>query len=44
MREEPSDNDVIRCYGTCKRAFHQKCVDPPLDTENGELHYMVTSC
>ncbi|QCD80339.1 remodeling and spacing factor 1 [Vigna unguiculata] len=33
-RKEPSDNDVIRCYGTCKRAFHQKCVDPSLDTEN----------
>ncbi|XP_047171390.1 pathogenesis-related homeodomain protein isoform X1 [Vigna umbellata] len=34
MREEPPHNDVIRCYGTCKRAFHQKCVDPSLDTEN----------
>ncbi|ESW26710.1 hypothetical protein PHAVU_003G141400 [Phaseolus vulgaris] len=34
VREEPPDNDVIRCYGTCKRAFHQRCVDPPLDTEN----------
>ncbi|WCJ42273.1 Pathogenesis-related homeodomain protein [Euphorbia peplus] len=28
------DNDIILCDGTCNRGFHQKCLDPPLDTEN----------
>ncbi|GAU49121.1 hypothetical protein TSUD_376620 [Trifolium subterraneum] len=34
MNEALPDNDIILCDGTCNRAFHQRCLDPPLDTEN----------
>ncbi|KAF7806675.1 Pathogenesis-related homeodomain protein [Senna tora] len=34
LREAFQDNDIILCDGTCNRAFHQKCLDPPLETEN----------
>ncbi|TKY45395.1 Pathogenesis-related homeodomain protein [Spatholobus suberectus] len=47
MREELPDNDIILCDGTCKRAFHQKCLDPPLDTENippGERSWFCKFC
>ncbi|EOA16046.1 hypothetical protein CARUB_v10004175mg [Capsella rubella] len=33
-REAFLENDIILCDGTCNRAFHQKCLDPPLETEN----------
>ncbi|KAI4376824.1 hypothetical protein MLD38_014539 [Melastoma candidum] len=28
------DNDIILCDGTCNCAFHQKCLDPLLETES----------
>ncbi|XP_061361750.1 pathogenesis-related homeodomain protein-like [Gastrolobium bilobum] len=34
LRESLPDNDIILCHGTCNCAFHQECLDPPLDTEN----------
>ncbi|CAK7345730.1 unnamed protein product [Dovyalis caffra] len=34
LNEVSPDNDIVLCDGTCNCAFHQKCLDPPLDTEN----------
>lgn len=34
LREAFPDNDIVLCDGTCNCAFHQKCLDPPLSTEN----------
>ncbi|KAG6741084.1 hypothetical protein POTOM_056568 [Populus tomentosa] len=34
LNEVSQDNDIVLCDGTCNCAFHQKCLDPPLDTEN----------
>eukprot|EP00850_Spirogloea_muscicola_P014325 SM000102S09183 [mRNA] locus=s102:180233:184119:+ [translate_table: standard] len=29
-----SDNDILLCDGDCSRGFHQRCLDPPLRTED----------
>lgn len=34
INEVSPDNDIILCDGTCNRAFHQRCLDPPLETED----------
>ncbi|OMP07772.1 hypothetical protein COLO4_07060 [Corchorus olitorius] len=47
LREAFPDNDIVLCDGTCNRAFHQKCLDPPLDTENippGEQGWFCKFC
>ncbi|KAG4976500.1 hypothetical protein JHK86_035974 [Glycine max] len=47
VHEELPDNDIILCNGKCERAFHQKCLDPPLDTENispGEQGWFCKFC
>lgn len=28
------DNDIVLCDGACDRGFHQKCLEPPLETAN----------
>ncbi|KAM0963587.1 hypothetical protein ACFX1T_022607 [Malus domestica] len=47
LNEALPDNDIILCDGTCNCAFHQKCLDPPLDTENiprGEQGWFCKFC
>ncbi|KAL5699559.1 hypothetical protein ACHQM5_030442 [Ranunculus cassubicifolius] len=34
LRDAFPDDDIILCDGTCNSAFHQKCLEPPLATEN----------
>ncbi|XP_042054154.1 pathogenesis-related homeodomain protein-like isoform X2 [Salvia splendens] len=44
LREELPDNDIILCDGTCNRAFHQECMDPPLSTENRDEGWFCKFC
>ncbi|KAJ8562363.1 hypothetical protein K7X08_011654 [Anisodus acutangulus] len=37
LQEAFRDNDIILCDGTCNCAFHKKCLDPPLSTENSKI-------
>ncbi|XP_038970373.1 homeobox protein HOX1A isoform X2 [Phoenix dactylifera] len=41
------DNDIILCDGTCDRGFHQKCLNPPLLSENippGDEGWLCPAC
>lgn len=31
VHELVQDNDIILCDGDCHRAYHEKCVEPPLN-------------
>uniref|UniRef100_A0A5B7AW69 Pathogenesis-related homeodomain protein n=1 Tax=Davidia involucrata TaxID=16924 RepID=A0A5B7AW69_DAVIN len=44
LREAFPDNDIILCDGTCNCAFHQKCLDPPLSTENRDQGWFCKFC
>ncbi|KAK7388141.1 hypothetical protein VNO78_22948 [Psophocarpus tetragonolobus] len=47
VNEEHPEENIIVCNGTCKRAFHQQCLDPPLETENitsGEQGWFCKFC
>ncbi|XP_059634589.1 pathogenesis-related homeodomain protein isoform X2 [Cornus florida] len=44
LREAFPDNDIILCDGTCNCAFHQKCLDPPLLTENRDQGWFCKFC
>jgi hypothetical protein len=32
-------NDIILCDGACDRGFHQNCLNPPLRTEDSNIHF-----
>lgn len=41
------DNDILLCDGTCDRGFHQKCLNPPLLSENvpaGDEGWLCPAC
>ncbi|KAG8067990.1 hypothetical protein GUJ93_ZPchr0005g15185 [Zizania palustris] len=41
------NNDIILCDGSCDRAFHQNCLNPPLLTEHipaGEQAWLCPAC
>ncbi|XP_062163985.1 pathogenesis-related homeodomain protein isoform X2 [Alnus glutinosa] len=44
LREAFPDNDIILCDGTCNCAFHQKCLDPPLDSDNSDQGWFCKFC
>ncbi|KAJ4709244.1 pathogenesis-related homeodomain protein-like [Melia azedarach] len=44
LREAFPDNDIVLCDGTCNCAFHQKCLDPPLDTESRDQGWFCRFC
>eukprot|EP01018_Ginkgo_biloba_P026552 Gb_17969 [translate_table: standard] len=47
LQDTIPDNDIILCDGACNRGFHQKCLDPPLATENippGDQGWLCKVC
>lgn len=47
LRDAFPDNDIILCDGACNCAFHQKCLEPPLATENippGDQGWLCKFC
>ncbi|KAH9314291.1 hypothetical protein KI387_022918, partial [Taxus chinensis] len=41
------DNDIVLCDGMCDRGFHQKCLEPPLATEDippGDEGWLCPAC
>ncbi|XP_057829991.2 homeobox protein HAT3.1 isoform X1 [Cryptomeria japonica] len=41
------DNDIVLCDGACDRGFHQKCLEPPLATEDippGDEGWLCPGC
>lgn len=46
-KELSADNDIILCDGICDRGFHQKCLDPPLLSEDiplGDEGWLCPAC
>ncbi|CAL9093646.1 unnamed protein product [Musa textilis] len=42
-----ADNDIILCDGNCDRGFHQKCLNPPLATDEippGDQGWLCPAC
>lgn len=38
-KDVTSGNDIILCDGACDRGFHQNCLNPPLRTEESNIHF-----
>ncbi|KAI0511360.1 hypothetical protein KFK09_011990 [Dendrobium nobile] len=46
-KEVSADNDIILCDGVCERGFHQKCLNPPLlseDIPTGDEGWLCPQC
>ncbi|WOL19664.1 homeobox protein HOX1A [Canna indica] len=46
-KDSSLDNDIILCDGSCNRAFHQKCLNPPLLTHEippGDQGWLCPAC
>nr|CAD1841309.1 unnamed protein product [Ananas comosus var. bracteatus] len=46
-KDVSANNDIILCDGACERGFHQKCLNPPLLTENippGDEGWLCPAC
>lgn len=46
-KDLPADNDIVLCDGICDRGFHQKCLNPPLLSEDiplGDEGWLCPAC